>query len=116
MAQKIRQQPATSELDEFRAKEYFQSDVERALSLTGDVTVTVGSIAAGAIATVTVEVLGARPGVQQTVQVGPPAELNDNIAFWGKVSAKDQVKVYLKNESGGAIVLPEYTYGVRVMP
>lgn len=116
MAQKIRKKPSTSEGEEFRSKEYFESDIERALSLCGDTVATVGSIAAGAVGTVDVEVLGARPDKGQTVQVGVPSGINSGILWQGNVIANDTVRIYLYNRTGSPIVLPEYTYSVRVMP
>lgn len=116
MAQKVRQFPSTAEPDDFRALEYFHLDVERALKLVGTATATVGSITAGAVGTVTVEVLGARPDEQQTVQVGLPSGINTGLVPWGNVTGKDTVTIYLYNRTASPIVVPEYTYGARVMP
>lgn len=116
MAQKVRQPPGTSEKDNFRSLEAFYSSVEALLKLVGDVTFTVGTVTPSGISTVTVPVPGARPDVGMTVQVGLPSGMDLGIVPWGMVTANDTVVLVLYNRTGSPIVLPEYTYYVRVMP
>ena len=116
MAKKLRPSPGVSEADDARAKEYFENDVEKFLSMVGSTTVDVANILAGAIGSFTVTVTGARPDMQQTVQVGLPSAINTGLIIWGNVTADDTVTVYLYNRTGGAIDPASATYGVRVMP
>jgi len=116
MAEKVRQPPGASEQSNFRALEAFYLSVERMLKLVGSTTTTVGSISGGGVVTVTITVDGARPDVGMTVQPGVPSGLDTGIVPWGKVTAHDTVVLVLYNRTGSPIVLPEYTYYVRVMP
>ncbi len=116
MAEQVRPFPGTSEQQNWRALEAFFSSVERLLRFVGTTTTTVGSISADAIAMVAVSVPGVRANEGQTVQVGLPASINPNLIPWGNVTADDIVTIYLYNSTGSAIVLPEYTLSVRVMP
>ena len=116
MARKVRQPPTVSEKDNFRAREAFDNSVEDLLELVGSATVTVGSVSAGASATVSIPVPGAKADAGMTVQVGVPSSLDNGIVFHGKVSADDLVLVLHYNRTGSPIVLPEYTYSARVMP
>lgn len=116
MAEKVRQPPGASEQSNFRALEAFHLSVERILKMVGSTTATVGSVAPGGVATVPIAVEGARPDVGMTVQAGLPADLDTGIVPWGKVTANDTVALVLYNRTGSPIVLPEYTYHVRVMP
>lgn len=115
MAEKVRQPPTVSEANNFRAREEFDRDVERILSLVGDATATVGSISAGARGTVTIPVSGARPDVGQTVQVGLPSTMNQALVPYAYVSASDTVVLVLYNPTGSPIVLGSATYHARVM-
>lgn len=116
MAIKVRQPQTVSEKDNFRASEAFDNSVESILKLVGSVTATVGSIAAGGIGTVTITVTGAKPDQGMTVQVGLPSAINTGLVPYGNVTADDTVVLVLYNRTGSPIVLPEYTYSVRVMP
>lgn len=116
MAEKVRQPPTVSEANNFRAREEFDRDVERTLSLVGDATTTVGSISAGARGTVTIPVSGARPDVGQTVQVGLPSAIDQALVPYAYVSASDTVVLVLYNPTGSPIVLGSATYHARVMP
>lgn len=116
MAEKVRQPPAVSEKDNFRAREAFDNSVERLLKMVGSTTSTVGSVSAGSTGTVTVTVEGARPDVGMTVQVGVPSAFPTGLIASGMVTDADTVVLVLYNRTGSPIVLPAYTYYVRVMP
>ena len=116
MAVKVRQPQTVSEKDNFRAAEAFDNSVESILKLVGSATATVGSIASGAIGTVTIPVTGAKADQGMTVQVGLPSGMSTGLIPWGYVSADDTTVLVLYNRTGSPIVLPEYTYHVRVMP
>lgn len=116
MAKVIRQSPSVSEEKDFRAREYFDNAVEDMLKMVGEVTVDVGSIAAGGIGTVTIPVKGAKANKGQTVQVGVPSSFNTGLVPWAYVSADDESVLVLYNRTGGAIDPPSATYSVRVMP
>lgn len=116
MAQKVRQPPTVSEKDNFRAREAFDNSVEAILKLVGFVTVTVGSISAGAIGSVTIPVTGAKPDVGMTVQIGLPSAISTGLVPYAKVTADDTVVLVLYNRTASPIVLPEYTYYARIMP
>lgn len=116
MAKRIRQAPSISENKDPRALEYFHNDLEKFLSLVGETTVNVGSIAAGAIGTVTITVKGCLANKQQTVQIGLPSAVNTGLVPWAYVSADDTVTLVLYNRTGSPIDPPNATYGARVMP
>ena len=116
MSKAVRQPPSVSELKDFRALEAFHQSLESQLKMVGSRTIDVASIAAGATATLTVTVLGARPNVGQTVQAGVSTTLSTNLVVWGIVTAIDTVTVYLYNRTGGAIDPGSETYHCRVMP
>ena len=116
MANPLRKPPAVSENQDFRAREYFDQDLFSMFTLVGTVTVTVGSILAGAIGTVSIPVPGARADQGHTVQVGLPSNIDTGLVPWGYVSASDMVVLVLYNRTGSPIVVPEATYSVRIMP
>ena len=116
MAKIVRKAPGTSEDQSFRTREAFDNDVESILKLCGRRELNVGSISAGALATFTIEVKGARADRDMTVQVAVPSTWDTGLTPWGFVSADDEVTVVLQNTTAGAIDPPLATYAVRVMP
>lgn len=115
MARPVRTSPNVKERNDPRAEEYWHNDVSKHLRLVGTRAFDVPIMVAGGVQTFTVEVQGARPNMQQTVQVGVPSNWNVGIVPYGYVSADDTVTVVLRNVSASAIDLPLMTYGVRVM-
>ncbi len=116
MAKPFRRPPGPSEDKVFRSQEAFFQDVYLMLSMVGSVEENVGNITAGAVATFTVEVPGARPDTGMTVQVGVPSNFNTGLIPCGYVSDTDEVTVVLHNTTAGAIDPALATYTVRVMP
>lgn len=116
MARRLTAPPGVSDAKNFRAREAFDKSLEDILKLVGSTVVDVGSIAAGAIGTVTVTVTGARADMGMTVQVGLPSTISTGLVPWANVTADDTVTVYLYNRTGSAIDPAGDTYYVRVMP
>lgn len=116
MAKRIRKPPSVSEDKTFRARESFDADLESMLKLVGSRTIDVPSIAAGTLYAFTVTVTGARKDFGQTVQLGLPSLVNQNLIPWGYVSNDDEVTIVLRNPSAGSIDPPSADYHVRVMP
>lgn len=81
-------------------------------SMHGSVSFDFGLIAAGAQASTTVTVRGARSGA--AVIVTPSADVA-GIIFTGVVSANDTVTLYAKNHTSGAINPPITTFRVIVL-
>lgn len=116
MALAHRRPPAISELKDFRAREQFDEDTYWFGSLVGTTTVDVGSIAAGAVATFTITVAGAKADQQQQVCLGPPSAIEANLMWCGVVSADDTVTVRLYNPTGSPIDPASATWGAWVRP
>lgn len=115
MAKAVRPPPSVSELKDFRALEAFHQSLEAQLKMVGSTTIDLASIAAGATATLTVTVPGARSNVGQTVQVGVSTTLSTNLMVWGIVTANDRVTIYVYNRTAGAIDPGSEIFYVRVM-
>lgn len=116
MAIPLRRPPGVKELEDPRAEEYFKQSAYGLLSLVGSTTVDVGNIAAGAIATVSITVPGARADMGQTVHVGLPSTVSTGLVPWGYVSADNTVSLILYNRTGAGIDPASATYTARVMP
>jgi hypothetical protein len=116
MAQRLTAPPGLSDNKNFRAREAFDQAIEAHGKLVGSTTVDVGSIAAGAIGTVTIPVPGARADRGMTVVVGVPSAFNTGLVPWGYVSADDVVTVVLFNGTVGAINPPSAVYHAWVRP
>ena len=116
MAARLVAPPGIADLKNFRAREAFDQDLERHGKFVGSTTVDVGSIAAGAIGTVTMTVTGARADMGQTVAVGLPSTINTGLVPWGNVTADDTVTLYLYNRTGSAIDPTSATYHCWVRP
>ena len=96
MAARLVAPPGIADLKNFRAREAFDQDLERHGKFVGSTTVDVGSIAAGAIGTVTITVTGARADMGQTVRYMNPAQFS---AF---LDAQDsQVKALMELAKAG---------------
>lgn len=67
MALRLVAPPGVSDNKNFRAREAYDQAIEGQLKLVGSVTVDVASIAAGAIGTFTISVVGARADMGMTV-------------------------------------------------
>jgi len=115
MAIKVRKPPGASETGNFRALESFFQSLFRILDPVGTVTVDIGSIASGAVATFNVTVQGAMIDKQETVEVGAPSGINAGLMAWGVITAANTVQVRVHNTTGGAINPASGTWGVRVM-
>jgi hypothetical protein len=111
-----RKPPSISEKDEFRAREYFDNDTYNTLRLVGSATVDVASISAGAIATFTITVKGAKADEEHAVALAPPSAIEAGLMWSGFVSADDTVTVRLHNTTGGAVNPASATWGCRVFP
>lgn len=111
-----RKPPSASEVQDFRAKERFDDDTHRLLSLVGSVTVDMGSISAGAIATFTITVNGALVDTQHAVCLAPPSAIEAGLVWCGFVSADDTVTVRVHNTTGGNINPASGVWGCRVLP
>lgn len=109
MNTRVRQPP----LQENREAERFFEQVYRILSQVGSVTVDLGSLASGTTAEFTVSVPGAMVG--SGVVLGPPASLEADLMFCGRVSAADVVTVRVLNPTAGAIDPVGALWTVRVM-
>ena len=116
MAKPIRSSPNVKEGDYWRANENWRNSVTKALTLVGTRTIDVPSVAAFNRQTFTVTVVGARPDIGQTVDVGPPSTFPTGTIAWGYVSAKDTLTVVISNITGSLIDPPLGLYGVRVFP
>jgi len=69
--------------------------------LSGSATLDFGSIAAGAVAELTITVTGAVAG--SPVSLSPPSGIEASLVWSGYVSAADTVTVRLYNPTGGAV-------------
>jgi len=116
MAQRLIAPPGISDLKNFRAREAFDQAIEAHGKLVGSTTVDVASIAAGAIGTVTIPVVGVRADRGQTVAVGLPSTISTGLVPWGNVTADDTVTLYLYNRTGVAIDPGSATYWCWVRP
>lgn len=116
MAYIHRKPPGPSEEKDFRAKERFDEDTYRCLKMVGTVTTDIGSISAGAIATFTIPVNGAKVDAQHQVALSPPSTIDSGLTWSGFVSADDVVTVRVHNTTGGAINPASATWGARVFP
>lgn len=116
MARAIRKPPSVSDVNDFRARESFDGELEQFLRLVGSSTVDVPAVSAGGIQTFDVTVPGCRANVGQTVQIGLPSAFSTSLVPWGFVSADNTVTVVLFNPTGGSINPASATYSVRVMP
>ena len=96
-----------------RELELFREEIYRLLSRVGERTLDLGSIAAGAVSTLTVAVPGAKPG--NTVTIGAPAALDAGLLWCGAVSANDEVTIRVYNPTGSPIDPASATWTVRVM-
>lgn len=111
-----RKPPSVSEKDDFRAREHFDEQTYQCLRLVGTVTVDVGSIAAGAVATFTITVAGAKTGQGHTVALAPPSGIEAGLVWCGLVSAEDTVTVRVHNTTGAPIDPASAEWGCRVFP
>lgn len=111
-----RRPPGPADIQDFRARERFDEDTFRCLSLVGKVQVNVGNITAGTVATFTIPVNGAVADQQQTVVVTPPSAIESDLVWCGYVSADDEVTVRLYNPTGGGINPADALWGARVFP
>ena len=111
-----RKPPGPSESQDFRAKERFDEDTYWCLKMVGTVTTDIGSISAGAIATFTIAVNGAKTASRHQVALSPPPTIEAGLTWCGFVSADDVVTVRVHNTTGGAIDPAEATWGARVFP
>ena len=111
-----RKPPGPSDVKDFRARERFDQDTYSLLSLAGSVSVDVANIAAGAIASFTIPVKGARADQKQAVSLAAPSAIEAGLAWSGFVSAADVVTVRLHNTTGGGINPAPATWGARVLP
>lgn len=83
-----------------------------AATLDGSGTLDFPSIAAGAIAELTVTVVGAAAG--DVVHLGPPATLEAGLMASARVSATDTVTIRVHNTTGGAVDPVSATWRVRI--
>lgn len=97
-----------------RDLEFWMAKVWQILKLVGSGTVNPGLIAAGAVATATITVKGAKAGM--TADAGPPATLEAGLLWSAFVTAADTVTVRLYNSTGGGITPASATWNARVMP
>jgi len=111
-----RKPPSVSEINDFRAREIFDEHTYQCLRLVGSTTVDVASIAAGAIATFTITVKGAKADEEHAVALAPPSAIEAGLVWSGFVSADDTVTVRLHNTTGGAVNPASATWGARVFP
>jgi hypothetical protein len=81
-------------------------------TLYATASLTFGSIAANAIAALTVTVTGAVAGA--TVKLGPPAAIEAGLMWCGYVSAANTVTIRIHNTSGAAVVPVAATWHIRV--
>ncbi len=118
MAKGLRQPPGTADRKDPRAREYFDADLLGLLGAKclGIRTLDVPSIAAGGKQTFTMTVAAARANQNQTVVVGLPSAVSQDLLPWAFVSDDEEVTVVLRNPTGGAIDPPSATYTVRVFP
>jgi hypothetical protein len=118
MARGLRVQPGQSERNDPRAVEYFYASLTEQLGpdMVASRTLDVGSVSAGGKQTFTVAVPGARADRQQTVVVGVPSTVSQDLFPWGFVSADEEVTVVLRNPTGAPIDPASATYTVRVFP
>lgn len=105
-----------SELNDFRARESFDTAIEDMCRRVGTVTTNVGSIAGGGLGSVVLTVPDAIPDVGMTVQVGLPSALSNGFVVWSVITASGEVTIYLYNRTGGAIDPDLGVYSARVMP
>ena len=116
MALVHRKPPSASEAQDFRAKERFDEDTYHCLKLVGTVTTDIGSISAGAIATFTIPVMGAKIGFAQQVFLAAPSTIEAGLTWCGFVSAADVVTVRVHNTTGSPINPASGLWGARVLP
>jgi hypothetical protein len=111
-----RKPPSASEVHDFRARERFDDDTHRFLSLVGTTTVDMGSISAGAITTFTITVNGALADQQHAVCLAAPSAIEAGLVWCGFVSADDTVTVRVHNTTGSPINPASGDWGCRVLP
>jgi len=86
----------------------------RSARLTGITTTNVGSISAGAIATITITIPGAEIG--DTVDVAAPSAIESGLMWCGYVSATDIVTIRIHNTTVSPIDPASATWYARVTP
>jgi hypothetical protein len=94
----------------------WREQLYRMFNYVGSVTGTPGLIAAGAVGTLAVTVLGCFKDQNQTVQIGAPSTIDAGLTWCGVVSANDTVTIRIHNGTGGGITPASLTWAVRVMP
>jgi hypothetical protein len=103
-------------MEDQRQLGHWREQLYRMFQLVGTVTGTPGLIAAGAVGTLTVSVIGCFADQQQTVEVGPPSTVNAGLLWSAFVSANDVVTIRIFNGTGGGITPASSTWAVRVTP
>ena len=103
-------------VEDMRQLTMWREQLARMFQTGGSVTGTTGLIAAGAIGTLTVVVIGCFADKAQTVEVGPPSAVEAGLVWSAFVSANDEVKIRIHNTTGGGITPASAIWTVRVTP
>lgn len=116
MGLKLPAPPRDSVNPDPRQQAMFYNSLFRLLTLEGSATVNVGLIAAGAVATFTIPVIGARADAGMTVMLGPPSTIEAGLGWHGFISADNVVTARVHNTTGAGIDPASARWDCRVMP
>jgi len=94
----------------------WREQLYRMFNYVGSVTGSPGLIAAGAVGTLTVSVIGCFADQNQTVDIGAPSAIDAGLVWSGFVSANDVVTIRILNGTAGGITPASLTWCVRVFP
>ena len=86
------------------------------LSLGGSTTYAAGAIGATSFVTFTITVTGCYADKEQSVMVGPPAEINAGLLWNAVITANNVVTIRVYNTTAGPITPASSVWAVRVMP
>ena len=94
----------------------WRNELYRMFQYSGTATATPGTIAAGAIGTITITVTGCRAGRGQAASASAPSGIEDGLMWSAYISANDTVTVRIYNTTAAPITPANGQWSARVFP
>lgn len=103
-------------MEDQRQLAHWREQLYRMFQFVGTVTGTPGLIAAGAVGTLAVTVMGCFADQSQTVEIGAPSTIDAGLTWCGVVSANNTVTIRIHNGTGAGITPASAIWTARVTP
>ncbi len=103
-------------MEDQRQLNMWRETLYRMFNMGGTTTPTVPLLAAGDSTTFTIQVIGCKPDMAQTVILGPPSAIEAGLYWWGIITANDVVTVRLVNGGLVPVTPAQLEWAARVIP